>query len=266
MKKLKLKKMKLGKTPKTILKFILENGLNVLAVLVYGIYLLIQTFNNMIAKVFLKMPRYAKVVTIYFLVIMTLISTMNFGKTLKIEKIQKDTEVTEELSMVIEETEKVEEIPTELEEVEKTEKIETSKETKKVEKTTKKENKTSCKWSEVECAIYNKSIEYGMTQAQAYITMAISRHETGNWTSNAYLTKNNFGGMMTSKGLRVFETNEEGLDAFVKLLKNNYFDKGYRTIEQIQKRYAPIGAENDPNNLNSNWLKGVINFYYEYAN
>lgn len=28
-------------------------------------------------------------------------------------------------------------------------------------------------------------------------------------------------------------------------------------LEYLQKRYAPIGAENDPNNLNKNWLKNV---------
>ena len=40
-------------------------------------------------------------------------------------------------------------------------------------------------------------------------------------------------------------------------LKRNYFDKGLTTIEQIGAVYAPIGADNDPRNLNQHWVKGV---------
>lgn len=32
-------------------------------------------------------------------------------------------------------------------------------------------------------------------------------------------------------------------------------------IEALQKRYAPIGANNDPKNLNKNWSKNVLYFY-----
>lgn len=37
--------------------------------------------------------------------------------------------------------------------------------------------------------------------------------------------------------------------------------KNKKKIEQIQKKYCPIGADNDPLNLNSNWLSGVKYFY-----
>lgn len=31
----------------------------------------------------------------------------------------------------------------------------------------------------------------------------------------------------------------------------------------MSKTYAPIGAKNDPNNLNKNWVKNVKHFYYK---
>jgi hypothetical protein len=34
-------------------------------------------------------------------------------------------------------------------------------------------------------------------------------------------------------------------------------------IDYLQKSYAPIGAENDPSNLNSNWANNVKRFYHE---
>lgn len=34
-----------------------------------------------------------------------------------------------------------------------------------------------------------------MTDEQAYLLIAISRHETGNWSSSAFKNKNNFGGL-----------------------------------------------------------------------
>ena len=36
-------------------------------------------------------------------------------------------------------------------------------------------------------------------------------------------------------------------------------------ISFLQKRYAPIGASNDPRNLNSNWYKNVSKFYRRQA-
>lgn len=36
-----------------------------------------------------------------------------------------------------------------------------------------------------------------------------------------------------------------------------YLSQGLNTIPQIATKYAPVGASNDPSNLNSNWVKGV---------
>ena len=87
---------------------------------------------------------------------------------------------------------------------------------------------------------------------------AVSMHETGN---GRVTNGNNVGGMMGSKGLMSFGSIGEGIDAMAKNLKKLYIDDGLTTPEAIQKRYSPIGASNDPNNLNSNWLSGVTGFY-----
>lgn len=87
---------------------------------------------------------------------------------------------------------------------------------------------------------------------------AVSMHETGN---GRVISGNNVGGMMGSNGPMEFGSIEEGIDAMAKNLKNLYIDDGLTTPEAIQKRYAPIGAGNDPTNLNNNWLSGVTGFY-----
>jgi beta-N-acetylglucosaminidase len=101
--------------------------------------------------------------------------------------------------------------------------------------------------------------KYGIDPA---LLAAIAIHETGNGTSNAAKSKNNVGGMMRSKGgLMEFSSLEEGIDKMASNLKRNYIDKGLTTIPQIQKKYAPIGATNDPTSLNKHWVDGVTKFY-----
>ncbi|OMC79608.1 hypothetical protein BSK62_13085 [Paenibacillus odorifer] len=100
--------------------------------------------------------------------------------------------------------------------------------------------------------------KYGIDPA---LLAAIAIHETGNGTSSAVKNKNNVGGMMGSNGLMTFSSLQEGIDKMASNLKRNYIDKGLTTIEQIQKKYAPLGAGNDPTNLNSHWVNGVTKYY-----
>ena len=90
---------------------------------------------------------------------------------------------------------------------------------------------------------------------------AIAMHETGNGTSNAIKTKNNCFGMMNSSGLRTYTTLTEGIRAGISNLSRNYIYQGRKTIDAIQKKYAPIGASNDSSGLNKNWQDGVNKFY-----
>lgn len=81
-------------------------------------------------------------------------------------------------------------------------------------------------------------------------------------TSSAAKNKNNFGGMMGKNGLMTFDSPEAGIEALAKLLASDRY-KG-KSIAQIGAIYAPVGASNDPNNLNSNWVKSVSAFYNQY--
>ncbi|HIA7100909.1 TPA: CHAP domain-containing protein [Staphylococcus aureus] len=85
------------------------------------------------------------------------------------------------------------------------------------------------------------------------IFMAIIIHETGYGKSEAVKTHNNVAGMMGSGDLFKFDSIEEGIDAAAKNLYDLYFSEGLTTVDKIQKKYAPIGAENDPQDSNSNW-------------
>jgi hypothetical protein len=130
----------------------------------------------------------------------------------------------------------------------------------------KKTTKTPNFTRQVEKDIYNKSIELGLTEKQAMLMIAISRHETGAWTSKAFKEKNNFGGIMWKNATEIkpFDSYESGLDYYVKHLRNNYLNKGLTTIEKIGAIYCPVGAANDPNGLNKYWVGGVTNFYNSY--
>lgn len=80
----------------------------------------------------------------------------------------------------------------------------------------------------------------GFTDDEILIAVAISREETGNYTSPAFLEKNNFGGMTISNHERMrFETKEEGLNRFLLMLRNGYFDKGLTTINSMAPVYNP---------------------------
>lgn len=87
---------------------------------------------------------------------------------------------------------------------------------------------------------------------------AISLHETGYGTSNGVVNKNNPGGLMDPatdwQTLQRFPTLRVGLEAMAVTLYNRIIVDGLLTIDQLGEVYAPIGAENDPNNLNRHWI------------
>lgn len=104
--------------------------------------------------------------------------------------------------------------------------------------------------------------KYGMTPDQVKIGMSIAMQETGRGSSHAFRTKNNSMGISPNGGgPRSFGSVEEGIDYGMRNLKKNYFDKGLTTLEQIGAVYAPIGANNDPGNLNRYWSTGVRKNY-----
>ncbi|MGN4128083.1 NlpC/P60 family protein [Lysinibacillus sphaericus] len=93
------------------------------------------------------------------------------------------------------------------------------------------------------------------------LMIAIALHETGNGTSNAVVNKNNPGGLMDpstgSKQLYVFSTLDEGIEAMGRTLSNRINKDGLTTIDSLGAVYAPVGAANDPNNLNQHWVGNI---------
>lgn len=106
-------------------------------------------------------------------------------------------------------------------------------------------------------------------QVDPVLLAAIAFHETGRGTSNAVKNKNNPGGLMNPatnwQSLIQFNTLEEGINAMAKNLYKNYVSVGLLTLDQIGTKYAPIGADNDPTNLNSHWVPNVSNIVSSFG-
>jgi hypothetical protein len=96
------------------------------------------------------------------------------------------------------------------------------------------------------------------------LAAAISIHETGNGTSPACVNLRNPGGLMSNgKYLKSFKSIDDGIEAMLSNLKNLYIDQGLRDIESIGAKYCPVGAANDPTNLNRYWIPNVTKYYLE---
>lgn len=205
------------------------------------IYLIIKFIDNLMAKLFMKLPRLLRVGIVYSLIGLSILNFVDIPS----RTVSAKTNTNENVAIA------TENLPVET--------IEKPIVEEKVENTT-------CKFdNENACNIYNKAIEKGLTENQSLLVVAISTHETGYWTSKAFTENHNLGGIMTSKGLKSYSTYEEGLDHFVNILKNYYFDKGLTTIEQIGAKYCPVGAKNDPKGLNVNWVPSVTSIYNSYT-
>lgn len=104
-------------------------------------------------------------------------------------------------------------------------------------------------------------------QIDPVLLSAIAFNETGRGTSKAVKTKNNPGGLMNPKtgSLFVFDTLEEGIDKMASNLYRLYISQGLLTIPQIGNKYAPVGASNDPNNLNMNWVPTVTSIANDFG-
>jgi hypothetical protein len=89
---------------------------------------------------------------------------------------------------------------------------------------------------------------------------AVAQHETGNGASRAAMEKNNVAGMMGKNGLKSYGSVEESIMDMARNLSKNYLGTGLSSISQIAAKYAPVGATNDPTNLNNHWVSGVTRF------
>ena len=60
-----------------------------------------------------------------------------------------------------------------------------------------------------------------------------------------------------------FASWSEGIHRVAEGLRRGYLDEGRDTIAEIQTRWAPVGAANDPGGLNGGWTAGVSRLYAE---
>ncbi|HFN8602467.1 TPA: CHAP domain-containing protein [Staphylococcus aureus] len=88
-----------------------------------------------------------------------------------------------------------------------------------------------------------------------FMAIVASESEWGKG-ANATIQKNPLS-LMGAGPLQVFPSIEEGLDKGAKNLYDLYISEGLTTPKKIGPKYAPVGASNDPTNLNSNWVPTV---------
>lgn len=62
---------------------------------------------------------------------------------------------------------------------------------------------------------------------------------------------------------RPFASWEENIATVAAGLRRGYLEEGLVTLGQIQQKYCPVGAANDPTGLNSNWLRNTTILYAE---
>ena len=88
------------------------------------------------------------------------------------------------------------------------------------------------------------------------LMVAIVVNESG-WGKGANAMKqNNPMSVMGSKSIEdsKYDTIEDGLHAGAENLYTGYIKKGLDTPKKIGPKYAPVGASNDPDDMNSNWI------------
>lgn len=100
-------------------------------------------------------------------------------------------------------------------------------------------------WIEYYCNIYGVPYD---------IAISISRLETGWFKSDAFIYKNNVGGLSKNEIPMSFSNLESGVEAFISNLYNNYFSIGLDTPEKIGKKYCPV----DPSWANK--VKGLMKY------
>lgn len=76
------------------------------------------------------------------------------------------------------------------------------------------------------------------TVVDPYLAIAISRLETGHYTSRAFEEGYNFGGITVESGVKSFDSLEDGLEQYISLLEW-YHSEGLDTPEEMQPVYCP---------------------------
>lgn len=110
-------------------------------------------------------------------------------------------------------------------------------------------------------------VSSGGTHAVDPLLLAsISKHETANWTSNAFRNKNNAMGLSDGNGPLTLASHAAGIERIAALLGSTTSGpyRATQTYRDLWAVYAPGPAtgqprqSNDPNNLNANWGPAIM--------
>lgn len=90
------------------------------------------------------------------------------------------------------------------------------------------------------------------------IMLAIMYHETGYFSSEAFIYKNNPAGIMSESGtIKSFDNKEAGIiEAIYNVYFRFYENNNNISLEEMGGVYCPVGAAND-DGTNINWISGV---------
>lgn len=100
-------------------------------------------------------------------------------------------------------------------------------------------------------------------QVNPAFAAAIACHESADTTYQPAINAHNYFGYMVgsqSMTFKQFDSLEQGLTTCISNISRNYLYIGLN-YRQIQQKYCPVGAANDPNGLNSAWYEGVRSKY-----
>lgn len=94
--------------------------------------------------------------------------------------------------------------------------------------------------------------------------VAISRHETGHWTSNAFINRGNAMGISNPAGVVTASSHDESIRIAARSLgrPNGLYAQAV-TLADVGAIYAPVGAANDPGKRNSYWPGLVARYWAE---
>lgn len=114
-------------------------------------------------------------------------------------------------------------------------------------------------------------IEAGKTyDIDPLFLMAISKHETGAWTADAFTKGNNAMGISNTKGVVGQTSQHNSIMRQAASLAGAPGTAGYyknaHTVAEVGAIYAPVGAENDKRDLNKFWPSSVGSIYDGYVN
>lgn len=92
--------------------------------------------------------------------------------------------------------------------------------------------------------------------------IAISRHETAHWSSNAFRNRGNAMGISNPSGVVNTSSHDESIRIAARSLSRpgGLYSKA-KTLADVGAIYAPVGAANDPGQRNSYW-PGFVAMYW----